>query len=261
MRYHLAKRILAVAVIIAVFSCGGLLFYSFHPATPRRLEVGDIWRYTVVFPDSHEYTLTETVEAKLSNDTYLIFRDDNQQISTGYLWLTSSWYETGESKTLIGNLRANSTSTYDPPIELIHIPLRVGDEWNVESNLTIRTNVGNQTRIDQSSLHQVRETVSEGMIHTPVGYVQSFMINVTTGHSLYETLWFNIELGQIVYAKFYNPLGETVTETLAGYSLAPRSTESTASVASNPDFSNGTPTEVLCTSRPTLSVELKNLYD
>ena len=256
MRHHFAKRILAVVVLIAVFSVGILMLYNFHElAYPRRLEVGDKWSYAVVFPDSHEYVLTETVQTRLSNDTYLIFRDDDQHLSTGYLWLTSSWYETGESRTQIGNLEGNTYSTYNPPIELVRIPLRVGDEWEVDSNLTTRTTIRNQTRIDVSVLHQLRETSSEGLIHTPIGSFQSFMINVFTGPSLYETLWFNVELGQVVYAKFYNSLGESVTETLVGYNLAPKSVEG-FELRSLKWY----PTEVLCTSRPTLTVELKNLY-
>jgi len=264
MRHHFAKRIAAVVMIVAILSVGILLLYNFHEAAyPRRLEVGDAWSYAVVFPDSHEYVLTETVQTKLSNDTYLIFRDDGQHISTGYLWLTSSWCEIGESRKQIGNLEANSNSTYNPPIELIRIPLRVGDEWEVDSKLTTQTIIRNQTRIDVSVLHQLRQTTSEELISTSIGSFQSFRINVFTGHSLYETLWFNVELGQVVYAKFYNSLGESVTETLVGYNLAPKSVEGGLAliVASNSDLSNGTPTEVLCTSRPTLTVELKNLYD
>ena len=260
MRRHMTKRIIAFALIIVVSSCGIFLLNWLHEqGNPRRLEVGDTWSYVVVFPDSHQYTQTDIVQADLPNGTYLIFRDDSQHISTGYLWLTYSWHETRESRVRIGNLMANSTSTYDPPIELIRIPLRVGDEWNVDSNLTIRTSIRNQTQIDVSVIHQMRETVSEELIHTPIGNFQSFVINVTTGRSLYETLWFSVELGQVVYAKFYNSLGESVTESLVGYHLS-GSAEGTVTIFSNPDLSYGIPTEVLCTSRPKLSAELKNLY-
>jgi hypothetical protein len=252
-RHHFAKRILAVMGVIAIFSGAIFLLYNFHEAAyPRRLEVGDTWSYEIVFPDSHEYILTETVQTRLPNDTYLIFRDDDEHISTGYLWLTSSWFETGESKLQIGNLEANSYMTYNPPIDLIHIPLHVGDEWEVDSNLTIRTVTENQTRINVSVLHELRETTSEDLIHTPIGYFESFKINVFAGGSLYETLWFSDELGQVVYAKYYNPLGETITETLVGYNLAPKSV--------GPPSYQLVPTEVLCTSRQTLSAELKNTY-
>ena len=261
MRHHLATRILAIVVVIAISSSAILLLYNFHEtAYPRPLEAGDTWSYKVVFPDSHEYVLTESVQSKLSNDTYLILRDDNQHLSTGYLWLTSSWYETRESQLHIGNLEASSYTTYNPPIELIRIPLHVGDEWEVSSNLTTRTVIGNQTQINVSIFRESRETISEELIHTPAGSFQSFKINVFTGGSLFETLWFSAELGRIVYAKFYNPLGEAVTETLIGYNLSDRLTGDGLVITSNSTLSTGTSTEVLCTSRPTLSVELKNSY-
>jgi hypothetical protein len=259
MRHHLAKRILAI-VVIAIFSSAILISYNFHKTVyPRPLEAGDTWSYQVVFPDSHEYVLTENVQSKLSNDTYLVFRDDDQHLSTGYLWLTSSWYEIGESQAHIGNLEASSYRTYNPPIELIHIPLHVGDEWEVNSNLTTRTVIRNQTRINVSIFRESRETMSEELIHTPAGSFQSFMINVLIGSSLFETLWFSAELGQVVYAKFYNPLGEAVTEKLISYKLSHRLTERGLTLASD-SASTGIPTEVLCTSRPTLSFELKNSY-
>lgn len=261
MRHHLAKRILAILVMIALSTSAILVLYDFHETLyPRPLESGDTWSYEVVFPDAHAYVLTESVQNKLSNGTYLIFRDDDQHLSTGYLWLTSSWYETRESQLHIGNLEASSYTTYNPPIELIHIPLHVDDEWEVSSNLTTRTVIRNQTQINVSTFRESRETSSEELIHTPAGSFKSFMINVFTGSSLFENIWFSTELGQIVSAKFYNPLGEAVTESLIGYNLSDRLTEGGLEIASNSTLSTGTPTIVLCTSRPTLSAELKNSY-
>ena len=106
MRGHFTKRVLAVVVIVAILSVGIPLLYNFHEAAyPRQLEVGDTWNYAVVFPDSHEYMLTETVQTRLPNDTYLILRDDAQHLSTGYVWLTSSWYEIGESTVVFNCLK------------------------------------------------------------------------------------------------------------------------------------------------------------
>jgi hypothetical protein len=217
-------RLVSVAVAIAILA-GSLLFSSVlqcQAVYPRHLQVGDRWIYNIAFPDSNGYTLTETVQEKFmrnGTETYLVFDDDSQHISTSYAWITSDWHEIKSNKPSIGNLGASSVTIYTPAIQLIHIPLRIGDEWEANSNATTLTYFGNRTLISTSEIRQTRQTISSERVQTPVGNFQAFKISVLSKNSPFETLWFSASLGQVVYAKFYNPLGEAVIQTLTGYAL------------------------------------------
>ena len=220
MRRQTAKRILAILLSLAALGGTFLVLTRLNPAVqPRLLNLGDSWNYQVTFPDSHGYVLTETIRDLVPNNTYLIFQDDDQHITTGYWWLNSSWFESQASKVRIGNMDAQILTIYNPPIRLIQIPLRVGNDWIVNSSLITKTTAGNETKVNASGFVEERKTVALEFVQTPAGYFQAYKIDVITSGSLYETLWFSKDLGLVVYAKFYNTIGESVTETLAGYRL------------------------------------------
>jgi hypothetical protein len=265
---YVTRRVIVIVAIAAILSGSALFSFDFFKAVyPRPLHVGDRWAYDVLFPDSSGYRLTEIVQQEFrinDTETFVIFSDDAQHISTTYLWLTEDWHEVRTLKPQIGNLNASSVTTYRPPVELVHVPLHVGDKWQVNSSVTTLTLINNRTQINVSSLLQTRQIISLEKIQTPVGGFQAFKVSVRTQASLFEMIWFSGDLGQIVYAEFYNPLGETVTETLTGYSLndslAHNSTFATAqSVLSIP--SSALPrndSEVISTTNSAVSVELKN---
>jgi len=258
---------IAIVVILAVSTLFSISW--FRVTYPRNLHVGDRFTYKVVFPDSNGYTLTEIVEKKLrinNIDVYVIFRDDDQHISTSYLWLTINWHEIRSFKPYIGNLNASSTVIYEPPIELVHIPLRVGDKWEINSSVTTRTSMDNIEQVAVSIFRENRETVSLELVRTPIGNFQAYKITVESSNSPFETIWFSGELGQIVYAEFYNPIGEMVTETLTGFVLnatvdtlaSPGAILAGLSTSAN---LAGNLSEVICTTNPAVSVELKIPYD
>jgi hypothetical protein len=262
-------KLVFVAVAIAVLAGSPLFSSVLHNQAvyPRHLQVGDRWVYNVVFPDSNGYTLSETVQEKFvrnRTETYVVFDDDAQHISTSYMWITSDWREIKTSKPSIGNLGASSVTIYAPPIELIHIPLRVGDEWETNSNATTLTYLGNRTQASTLEVQQTRQTVSLEHVQTPVGNFLTFKISVLSQNSPFETLWFSSNLGQVVYAKFYNPLGEAVTETLTGYALNDSASNWNsayqARLASN-DPSPQNPTQVIFAPSPALIDELKISYE
>ena len=266
-RHHLVKPIL-VAIAVAVLAGSLFLAVSHYQAVyPRHLQVGDRWVYNIVFPDSKGYTLTETVREQLvenGTETYVVLDDDPQHISTSYMWITSGWYEIKTSKPSIGNLVASSVTLYVPPIQLIHIPLRIGDEWEAICNATTTTYSGNKTIVSTLVIRQVRQTISLENVQTPAGNFQTFKINVLSKNSPFETLWFSSNLGQVVYAKFYNPIGEAAIETLTGFALNDSASNSNsaeqAPVVSN-DTSAGNLAQVIFADGPALIGELKIPYE
>lgn len=262
-------RLVLVAAAIAVLAGSLIISLASHyqAVYPRRLQVGDHWVYNVVFPDSHGYTLSETVHEKLvdnGTETYVVFDDDPQHISTSYTWITSDWHEIKTSKPNIGNLGANSTTTYVPPLQLIHVPLRIGDEWEADSNATTLTHSGNRTLVSTLEIRQTRQTVSSERVQTPVGNLQTFKISVLSQNSPFETLWFSSDLGQIVYAKFYNPIREAVTETLTAYVLNDLASNWNPAYQARlvpRDTSTGNIAQVIFAACPALIVELKIPYE
>jgi hypothetical protein len=271
LRNRFLQRALLMITIVVILAVSTLFSISWFRVTyPRNLHVGDRFTYKVVFPDSNGYTSTEIAEKKLrinNTDVYVIFRDDDQHISTSYLWLTINWYEVKSSKPHIGNLNASSTVIYQPPIELVHIPLRTGDKWEINSSVTTLTTMDNREQAAVSIFRENRETASLELVRTPIGNFQAYKITVESSNSPFETLWFSDELGQIVYAEFYNPLGEMVTETLTGFVLNATVDTLASPSAILPGLSNstailaGNSSEVICTTNPAVSVELKIPYD
>jgi hypothetical protein len=197
--------------------------------------------------------------------TYVIFTDDDQHISTNYVWLTYAWYEIKSVRPHIGNLQASSVTIYAPPIELIHVPLRVGDSWEINSSSrTIVSFADNRTQITMSLARQTRETLRSEQIITPAGRFQAFRVGVLSSDSPFETIWFSSKLGQIVYAEFYNPLGEAVTQTLTSYTLTNASGGWTLAQSVCPLLlvsSAESLTEVISTTNLAISSEMKITYD
>jgi len=259
----LVAPLLAVLVISVLFS----LVLRYKAVYPRHLQVGDRWVYNITFPDSNGYTMSETVKEKLVlNDveTYVVFDDDSQHISTGYMWITSDWHEIKASKPSIGNLGASSATVYVPPLQLIHIPLRIGDAWEAISNATTTAYLGNRTMASTLEIRQMRQTISSERVQTPAGDFQTFKINVLSQNAPFETLWFSSNLGQVIYAKFYNPIGEAAIETLTAYALND-SASNWNSARQAPLVSNDTSAEnvaqVIFAASPALIGELKISYE
>lgn len=270
LRNRFLQRTLLIITIVVILASTLFSINWFRVTYPRNLHVGDRFTYKVVFPDSNGYTSTEIVEKKLrinNTDVYVIFRDDDQHISTSYLWLTTNWYEIKSSKPHIGNLNASSTVIYEPPIELVHIPLRTGDKWEINSSVTTLTTMDNREQVTVLIFRENRETVSLELVRTPIGNFQAYKITVESSNSPFETLWFSDKLGQIVYAEFYNPVGEMVTETLTGFVLnadvdTPDSpTTIMLGLSNSTAIWAGNASEVICTTNPAVSVELKIPYD
>ena len=218
------KRAGIAVLIVAIVIVSGAVFSSRlnSHVYPRKLQVGDSWTYKVLFPDSKSYTLKETVQSITEiNGTavYLIYSDDDQHTSTNYMWLTPDWHELETYRPQIGNLQANSTTIYDPPAELFRLPFHVGDRWLVNSTMTTSTVLRGETVVDPSILQETRQTMSFERVHSMVGDYGAFKVTVLISNLPYETLWFAVDLGQLVYAEFYNSIGEKVTQTLLDYAL------------------------------------------
>lgn len=208
------------------------MWYESKGGLTRRLAVGDSWNYKIVFPDSESYQLTESVKGIIDlngTETYMILRDDPHHISTQYLWITLDWHEVRTFRPAIGNLLANSTMTYKPPVQLFQIPFHVGDQWNVKSTVLTMTKLNNTTISLTALLLQVRTTSSLDTVSTPIGKFHAFKVLVMQNGTLSETLWFDTGLGQVVYGEFYND-HEKVTQILIGYNLSPVATSTTESV-------------------------------
>lgn len=221
----IAALVLLVSILIVAFYPFTLIWQEPRGLPPRHLEVGDRWIYKVAFPDSHSYQMTESVKGIIDvNGTkvYLLLRDDAQHISTQYLWITLDWHEIRTFTPNIGNLLANSTITYTPPVKLFQVPLRVGDHWTVKSTKRTITIVKNTTIDTNMLLLQARTTTSLEYVSTPVGQFHAFKVTVTENGTVTEVLWFSTGLGEVVYGEFYND-HEKVTQTLIGYQLNSRS--------------------------------------
>lgn len=217
---------------LVVFYPLAIRWHESKGALTRRLAVGDSWNYKIVFPDSESYQLTESVKGIIDlngTETYVILRDDLHHISTQYLWITLDWHEVGTFRPAIGNLLANSTMTYKPPVQLFQVPFHVGDQWNVKSTVLTITKLSNTTISSTALFLQVRTTSSLDEVSTLFGKFHAFKVIVMQNGTLSETLWFDTGLGQVVYGEFYND-HEKVTQSLIGYKLNPVATSATESV-------------------------------
>jgi hypothetical protein len=235
---------------------------------PRPLQVGDRWFYKVVFPDSNGYTLTEIVQEKTQingTETYVILNDDDLHISTNYLWVTANWHEIRTTRPNIGNLNASSVTIFEPPIELVQIPLHVGEKWEINSTAKTLTLVSNKTQVSVSEVQETRQVVSHELMRTPAGNFQAFKITVTSGITPFETLWFSSGLGQVVYGEYYNPIGEVVTQTLTGYNLNDGVPNLDSPCISPPISitytSTGSAPQVISTTNSAITDELKIPYE
>lgn len=223
----MVKRYILIAAVLAVLALVALYQFSVTEtgpmAVPRRLQIGDSWTYRVAFPDSKSYVLTESVlriDDLNRTSAYVVFLDDSQHISTQYLWITPDWHEIKTFRPSIGNMRANSTVIYSPPIKLYHTPFLVGDHWTVKSTAHTIAFV-NGTRIDTQFLRlEERTTSSVDTVQTPIGQFRAFKVTATSNGTLSEAVWFQTEIGQAVYGEFYNN-NERVTQSLISYKLSP----------------------------------------
>jgi hypothetical protein len=212
----LISVILLVVVIFPVY----VLRIPFVSSVPKQLRIGDSWTYQVIFPDGESYELTESVKDTVQlngTETYLLLRDDPQHASTEYLWITPDWREIKTFQPSIGNMVANSSVTYSPPIELLQIPLRVGDKWIVNSTVTTITQLKNSKIQAITRLVEKREFEKIDEISTPAGSFRAFKVIVTMNGAPIEITWFDTSLGQIVRGEYYNGL-EVVTQSLVSYS-------------------------------------------
>ena len=211
-----------VAVVLVLSLISHIAWNLTTPSRPRSLMVGDSWTYKVIYPDGESFVLTETVkDFQELNGTkaYVIMRDDVQHIFTEYLWITPDWQEIKTFQPNIGNLNANSTVTYSPPIRLFQIPFNVGDSWLVNSSITTVTELGKSITQTISRLAEERNVNGFEEVSTPAGTFSAFKITVSINRSVSEVLWFDTSLGQVVNAEYYNDL-ETVTQTIVSYSEA-----------------------------------------
>jgi hypothetical protein len=236
----LSRRNLALAIIVilalvsAVYSL--LAWRNTVGLMPRQLNIGDRWTYKVLFPDAKSYQFTEEVTNITEyNGTraYVLFRDDSQHISTQYMWVTVDWHEVQVFKPHIGNTLTNATETYNPPLQILRAPLRVGEQWNIESTLHTAYEFGDTKMTLSQSILQTRHTDAVEELSVPAGTFSSFRVAVVDRDNLpLETLWFDPSLGQVVYAEYYNG-PEKVSQTLVSYALVPQP----AIVAGIPPFS------------------------
>jgi len=255
------KRLGFTFLIIIIIVLTVIFSFGLNPERyPRQLQVGDSWTYKVVFPDSKSYRLKEIVQSRTEingTEAYVIYSDDDQHIYTNYMWLTPDWHELETYKPQIGNLEANSTATYNPPAELFHLPFHVGDQWTVKSTITTSTVLRNETIVDTSILQEKRQTMSFEKAHSTAGDYDSFKIVVLVSNLPYETLWFAVDLGQVVYAEFYNSIGEKVTQTLLDYRL----TTTGQSSLSHGSIWDENAWQAIFTTNSAVSLELKISYE
>jgi hypothetical protein len=220
----LRKRFVVTLVFLVVFLAAiyplAILWHDLTYVSPRRLTTGDVWNYKVAFPDAKSYELTVSVRDIVDlngTDAYVILYDDTQHLSTEYLWITLDWYEVRTFRPAVGNIIANSTTTYSPPVQLFHVPFHSGDRWIVNSTLHTVTRVKNTTLTSTELLLEVRTTSPIEDISTPAGRFHAYKVTVTREGRLSETLWFDAGLGEVVYGEFYND-NEKVTQMLTSFS-------------------------------------------
>lgn len=218
------RKLYIVLVIFSVLSLTIPAIYLIQnplvPVVPRHLEVGDSWTYAVIFPDGESYELTESVKniTELNGTlSYLFFRDDAQHVSTEYIWITHDWFEIKTYQPHIGNLLANSTVTYSPPVELYRVPLRMGEKWAVNSSVTTSTHLKNSQVRSVVRLIEERRVETNDQISISAGSFHAFKITAEVNGTLTEATWFDTSLGQIVRGEYYNGK-EEVTQTLVAYS-------------------------------------------
>jgi hypothetical protein len=202
---------------------------------PRHFVVGDKWAYTVVFPDSKSYEFTETVlDLTQVNSTYVytLFRDDAQHIMTQYLWITYDWIQVKLFPPHIGNLLANSTVIYNPPLLLLRIPIQIGDSWSINSKPQTTFEFDNKTITKTELLREERTITSLDQLTTPAGRFNPFKLAVKQNGEISEVLWFDARLGQVVYGEYYSN-NEKVTQTIIGYTLSTKTSFLGLSVSCN----------------------------
>lgn len=230
LRRSVVALALLMALVIAAFYPLTMIWNESRALLPHRLMVGDSWTYKVVFPDSKSYEMTESVREIIDlngTEVYLLFRDDAQHLSTEYLWITLDWHEVKTFTPNIGNLLANSTTTYTPPVQLFQVPFRVGDQWTVKSAVRTITKMKSTTIDSTALLLELRTTSSRGEVSTPLRQFHAFKVAVMKNGTLFEALWFDTELGQVVYGEFYND-HEKVTQTLIGHEESTNTTSTAA---------------------------------
>ena len=230
LRRSVVTLVLLMSLVIAAFYPLAIIWNESRALLPRRLVVGDSWTYKVVFPDSKSYEMTESVREMIDlngTEVYLLLRDDTQHLSTEYLWITLDWQEIKTFTPNIGNLLANSTTTYTPPVQLFQVPFRVGDQWTVKSAVRTITKVKSTTIDSTALLLELRTTSSREEVSTPLRQFHAFKVTVMKNGTLSEALWFDTELGQVVYGEFYND-HEKVTQTLISYELSANTTSAAA---------------------------------
>lgn len=147
---------------------------------PRHFVVGDKWTYKVVFLVSKSYEFTETVlDLTQVNSTYVctLFRDDAQYIMTQYLWVTYDWLQVKLVQPHIGNLLANSTVIYNPPLLLLRIPIQIGDSWSINSKAQTTFEFDNKTITKTELLREDRTITSLDQLTTPAGRFNAFKLS------------------------------------------------------------------------------------
>ena len=225
--------VLALGLVIS-FPLYSRTLNNSNPSRPLGLVAGDSWSYLVTYPDGETFTMTESVKGLTElNGTlaFLFLRDDPQHISTEYLWITPDWREIETFQPHIGNIGANVTVIYSPPLQLFQMPLSVGALWQVNSNMTTVTQAPN-TRIQTvTQLVEEREVEDAEEISTPAGTFRCFKVTVNTNQSLSEILWFDPLLAQVVKGVYFNDQ-EAVTQILVTYSELPSSSSLLALFAS-----------------------------
>jgi hypothetical protein len=207
-----------------------------NPAVPRHFVVGDKWTYKVVFPDSKSYEFTETIlDPTQVNSTYVytVFRDDAHHIMTQYLYMTFDWRQVKLFQPHIGNLQANSTIIYNPPLPLLHVPIQIGDSWPINSRVQTTFQFGNRTMTKTELLCGKRTITSLDQLTTLAGRFNAFKLTVTGENGeISEVLWFDAGLGQVVYGEYYNN-NEKVTQTMIGYTPSAKISLLRSSVSRN----------------------------
>jgi len=219
-------RIIIIGIALLILSLITVLVLSeiqlSNRTMPRHFTVGDKWTYKVVFPDSKSYEFTETVlNLTESNSTYVytLFRDDAQHIITQYLWITYDWQQVKLFKPHIGNLQANSTVIYNPPVLLLRVPIQIGDNWRINSKVQTTFEFDNRAITSTELLREERVITSLDQLTTLAGRFNAFRLTVTGEKGeISEILWFDAGLGQVIYGEYYNN-NEKVTETMVSYTL------------------------------------------
>jgi len=222
-RKTIGLAILGLAVVMLTLLPNGTFLNTSNPPAPRRLSKGDTWSYLVTYPDGETFMVNESVKdlTELNGTlTFVILRDDPQHISTEFLWITPDWREVKTFQPNIGNMNANTTVTYSPPLQLFEFPLTLGEAWLVNSSVTTVTELGRFRFHSAERLVEERVVDSVEEVSTSAGTFGCSKITVSVSGSVREVLWFDPLLAQIVRGIYFNGQ-EEVTQTLVAYSEAP----------------------------------------